>query len=308
MGQNERDFADWLAARCRSLDGADGTGAIPIGDDMGAIAVGSSQILVSSDLMLDGVHFDSSKHSFEMIGRKAVACNLSDCAAMAVRPRGVVVSLAMPKSSTIDDAKAIIDGVVGICEEFECALIGGDTTGWKQGLVIDVAVIAEPFPGIEPVRRSGARVGDGIFVTGKLGGSIHGRHMTFTPRVKESQRIAMALGERLHAMMDISDGLGIDLDRMMKASNKGATLERSAVLSIASAALCDAVSNEDKRLVHALSDGEDYELLLSANIDEHDARELGLLRVGMVTDGGGLRLYDGQDIGTPLYPMGWQHF
>lgn len=308
MGQNERDFADWLAARCRSLDGADGTGAIPIGDDMGAIAVGSGQILVSSDLMLDGVHFDSSKHSFEMIGRKAVACNLSDCAAMAVRPRGVVVSLAMPKSSTIDDGKAIIDGVVGICEEFECALIGGDTTGWKQGLVIDVAVIAEPFPGIEPVRRSGARVGDGIFVTGKLGGSIHGRHMTFTPRVKESQRIAMALGERLHAMMDISDGLGIDLDRMMKASNKGATLERSAILNVASDELKTHESCADAIVDHVISDGEDYELLIAADADDDVAKELELIRVGVVMDGEGLNMKSDDGILSQIEPTGWQHF
>lgn len=308
MGQNERDFADWLAARCRRLEGADGSGSIPIGDDMGAIAVSSSQILVSSDLMLDGVHFDSSTHSFEMIGRKAVASNLSDCAAMAVRPRGVVVSLAMPKSSTIDDAKAIIDGVVGICDEFECALIGGDTTGWKQGLVIDVAVIAEPYPGIDPIKRSGARVGDGIFVTGKLGGSIYGRHMTFTPRVREAKKIALALGESLHAMMDISDGLGIDLDRMMKASNKGATLERSAILKIASDELNAGEASADAIIDHVLSDGEDYELLIAADTDDDVAKELGLIRVGVITDGEGLKLKSDDGRLSRIEPTGWQHF
>jgi thiamine-monophosphate kinase len=308
MGQNERDFIDWLTVRRQSLERAGAAGAIAIGDDMGAIAVGERQILVSSDLMLEGVHFETSKHSFEMIGRKAVACNLSDCAAMAVRPRGVVVSLAMPKSSTIDDAKAIIEGVIGICGEFDCVLIGGDTTGWKHGLVIDVAVVAEPYPGIDPIRRSGARVGDGIFVTGKLGGSIHGRHLSFTPRVKEAHKIALALGEKLHAMMDISDGLGIDLDRMMKRSNKGAKLERLAVMKVASTALRDVVSNEDKLLVHVLSDGEDYELLLTANIDESLACELGLVRLGIVTKRRGLRLDHGEGVETPLFPIGWQHF
>ncbi len=304
MGQNEREFADWLASRCRpsSIDGA-----IPIGDDMGGIATGSGQILVSSDMLLDGVHFDSKQHSLEMIGRKAAACSLSDCAAMAVCPKGVVVSLALPKESSIEDARAIMEGVIGICDEFDCALIGGDTTSWHHALVIDVAIIAEPFPGIEPVRRSGAQVGDRIFVTGPLGGSIYGGHMTFTPRVTEARRIASTLGSKLHAMMDISDGLGIDLDRMMTASKKGATLDRLDVLQVASPALREVESNESRRIDHVLSDGEDYELLLTANVDDSVANDLGLIPLGVVTNSTGLTLKSGDDE-SPIEPRGWQHF
>lgn len=304
MGQNERDFADWLADRCHPP----AAGGIAIGDDMGGIAIGGGQILVSSDMLLDGVHFDSSKHGYEMIGRKAAACNLSDCAAMAVRPKGVVVSLALPKSSGIEDAKAIIEGVLGICEEFDCVLIGGDTTGWDHALVIDVAIVAEPYPGIEPVRRSGARSGDRIFVTGPLGGSILGHHMSFTPRVEQARKIATTLGDRLHATMDISDGLGIDLDRMLIASQKGATLNRSAVLQIASSALRKVESNEENLINRVLSDGEDYELLLATDAGDVIAKELGLIPVGVVTDGDGLKLRSDEGVESPIEPKGWQHF
>ncbi len=304
MGQNERDFAEWLVSRCGRLPSGM---TIPIGDDMGGIPAGSGQILVSSDMLLDGVHFDSKQHSFAMVGRKAAACNLSDCAAMAVRPLGVVVSLALPKTSGLDDAKAIMEGVIRVCEQFDCVLIGGDTTRWNHALVIDVAIVAEPYPGIDPIRRSEAEAGDRIFVTGPLGGSIRSRHMTFTPRVNEARKIASELGGRLHAMMDISDGLGIDLDRMMNASNTGAVLERSAVLQVASPDLRDVESSDDGLIEHVLSDGEDYELLIAADVNDAVAGELGLTPLGVVTERKNLMLKS-EGTETQIEPGGWQHF
>lgn len=308
MEQNERDFADWLAVRCQRGVSSPMATTIPIGDDMGGLGVCGDQILVTSDMLLDGVHFDSAEHCPAVIGRKAAACSLSDCAAMAVRPIGAVVSLALPKAFELDDAKSLIEGVVGICDEFDCVLLGGDTTRWIHPLVVDVTMIASPYEGIEPVRRGGARSGDRVFVTGCLGGSICGHHLSFVPRVYEARRIASELGGRLHAMMDISDGLAIDLDRMMVASKTGATLDRSAILSVSTDALRKNAPNEDDVVKHVLSDGEDYELLIAADADDKAMVDLGLIPVGVVDERVGLRIRGERGNETQIEPSGWQHF
>ncbi|NOX59107.1 MAG: thiamine-monophosphate kinase [Planctomycetes bacterium] len=319
--QDERDFVRWLQARCRKTARAGetqpqsalmpGTGCrveIPIGDDMGGLAIGGDQILVTADMLLDGIHFDLAEHSPAAIGRKAAACSLSDCAAMAVCPRGAIVSLALPDRFSVDDAKAIMEGVIDMCGRFDCVLMGGDTTRWKHPLVVDVAMVACPYPGIGPVRRDGAQAGDRILTTGRLGGSIRGHHLSFTPRVHEAHRIAAALGENLHAMMDISDGLAIDLDRMLEASGKGAILDRDAVLAVASDAANEISRNDEDLIRHVLSDGEDYELLLTAKLTDEEAESLGLIAVGTIDEGEGMRLRDSQGHETKIEPVGWQHF
>ena len=276
-----------------------------IGDDMAILAAGGPT-LFASDMLLDGVHFDARRHGLRDVGWKAVACNLSDCAAMAVRPVGITISLALPRKFSLSEVQELYAGLFDVAKRFGVAVAGGDTTRWDHPLVIDVAVLAEPYPGVTPIQRSAAQPGDGLYVTGPLGGSILGKHLSFMPRVVEAHRLAASLKGRLHAMIDVSDGLSLDLWRLCSASGVGAVLEEK---------LLDAVVSEDARrlsaidgkdpLVHALEDGEDYELLFTA---EGPIRVEGVsaLPIGRITDSGlCLHRHDGTAI--PLSPGGYVH-
>ena len=306
MARSEPEFIDWLAGRLRS-DAAHVV--LGIGDDMSIAQVGGEAILATSDMLADGVHFDTRTQPLADIGHKCIACSLSDCAAMAVRPLTATVSAVLPRGMDQANVRALVDGMARTANEFDCPITGGDTVVWAGPLVVDVSINAVPYPGIDPVRRSTAVAGDGIHVTGTLGGSSLGKHLTFIPRVAEARAIAETLGSDLHAMMDLSDGLSLDLFRMCQASDVGATL---------TAALLDRVTSTDARRVaerdgrtptdHALNDGEDFELLLAVD-GERPAEELaglGLFRVGTVTERGlVLELPNGNH--SPLHPGGYQH-
>jgi thiamine-monophosphate kinase len=298
----ELDFVQWLSRRAKARSGL----IVGIGDDMAVIDVGGRRVLMASDMMLDGVHFDSTKQDLRLIGRKALACNLSDCAAMAVRPVAATVSLAMPTALGLAQAQGIIEGVEQLAAEFDVALAGGDTTTWDQPLVIDVAIIAEPWQGIDPILRSGAKVGDGLYVTGPLGGSLLGRHLAFVPRVREARCIAEGLGPRLHAMMDISDGLSLDAHRLATASGVGVRLDEAAVTAVISDDARSMAGIDGRSpLEHALADGEDFELLL-AIAGEATVPGVALRRVGEIT-ASGLEMMGIDGVARPLTPQGYIH-
>jgi thiamine-monophosphate kinase len=302
----ELQLVDWLRARERRRPGV----LLGIGDDMAAVHVPSNRICLASDMLLDGVHFRTDQHEPSGIGRKAIACCLSDCAAMAVSPLAAVVSVALPPAWDLSRAQALFEGMFLIADEFEMAIVGGDTTCWNHPLVIDVAVSAVPIHGIEPVLRSGALIGDGIYVTGPLGGSLSGRHLTFTPRVREARVLAETLGRRLHAMMDLSDGLSLDLWRMCVASGVGAVLDENRLTPVISK---DALrmANGDSRaaMERALSDGEDFELLLAVSPDGPPVESTGgvpIHRVGTVVPRGLWieRMHGTREV---LQPRGYVH-
>jgi len=303
MSDGELQFVEWLRQRQWSSAAVQ----LGIGDDMAVVACGSGSFLVSSDMLLDGVHFDTSVNPLEAVGRKAIACSLSDCAAMAVEPVAVVVSVALPTSMPIEDAKRLYCGMAAVADEFHLAVAGGDTTCWDHPLAIDVAITATLYPGIEPVRRDGARIGDALYVTGPLGGSLLGRHLSFTPRVREARQIAAAMGQDLHAMIDISDGLSLDLHRICAASKVGACLHEGELERVVSDEAVQAAERDGRSpLDHALSDGEDFELLLAAEGDASRS-EVTLHRIGTITESG-LQLV-GRDGGSRvLKPAGFTHF
>lgn len=299
---NELDIVEWVRSRTR-IHSAVVSG---VGDDMAELRTAGSGVLLSSDLLLDSVHFDSNVHSLFRIGRKAVARTLSDCAAMAVNPTALLISLALPHKIESDGVRELFEGMFAMADEFDVAVTGGDTARWNGLLAIDISVLAEPFPGIKPIRRGGARIGDEVYVTGKIGGSILGKHLDFTPRIREAKAIANKLGENLHALMDISDGLALDLWRMCKVSGVGAVLDEDRIAHVISesAQVC---SRHDGRsaLEHALADGEDYELLMAVSpqtqVGALDLRAVGTIAV----DGFQIRRLDGR-IET-LRPEGWVH-
>jgi len=302
MAKDELELVAWLREQQRWHT----TVALGIGDDLAALALNADFVLVGSDMLLDGVHFDSARHDPAQIGRKALACALSDCAAMAVRPVAAVVSLALPSSMPLSEVKSMYGGMFPLAEECGAVIVGGDTTRWDHPLAIDVSVTAVSWPGIDPVTRSRARPDDLLYVTGPLGGSLLGRHLSFAPRLTEARALAENLGHRLHAMIDISDGLSLDLWRLCEASRVGAMLDERQLDEVVSADAGRAGAEDGRApLDHALSDGEDFELLFAA---APDARELGAPAwpIGTVTNAGlSVRGADGAT--RPLEPRGWVH-
>ena len=250
----EADFIAWLRDRVPRYPRLP-TG---IGDDCAVLADGS---LVTVDLLTDGVDFRLAEVSPRRIGRKALAVNLSDIAAMAGRPTAAVVALALPRNGAAELARELYEGLLPLAERYGVALVGGDTNTWDGPLAISVTLLGQVTQG-RPVLRSGALPGDCLLVTGRFGGSILGHHFDFEPRGAE----ALWLHEHytLRAVIDVSDGLSLDLHRLCEASGCGAELDLAAV-PIAPAAIELARQRADgsTALDHALSDGEDFELILA---------------------------------------------
>lgn len=261
----ETEFLAWLAERlpphpCLKMGPGDDAAVLDLGN--------RPECVVTVDLLTDGVDFRLGETSLERIGRKALAVNLSDLAAMAARPLAAVVALALPRAGALETAIGLYQGMLPLAERFQTAIAGGDTNTWDGPLAIAITLIGQTTErGI--LRRDGARPGDAIVVSGDFGGSILGKQFDFEPRVNE----ALLLSERhkLHAGMDVSDGLSLDLSRLCHASRCGAVLDLAAI-PIAAAAHEVASGDRSLALDRALSDGEDFELLLALAMP--DARRL----------------------------------
>src|SRR5947208_13899447 len=193
-------FIDWLRQRTP----ADARVLIGPGDDTAAVRLTPGRpCLVTTDMLLEGSHFLLAEVTPRLVGRKAMAVNLSDIAAMAGRPVAAVVSVGLPRQGGRALAEELYRGLREVADAFDTAVVGGDTNSWDGPLVISVTVLGEPT-GRGPVTRSGARPGDWLLVTGPLGGSILGKHLDFTPRVREAQRLHAQAD--LHPLLDLTDG------------------------------------------------------------------------------------------------------
>ncbi len=309
--KGEFEFINWLR---QHLAGLPGEGIkIGIGDDMGQVRLPGQEVLACCDMILDGVHFDSGKHSYRQIGYKALACNLSDCAAMAAKPIAVLISLALPEQIDMEAAKELYLGMEVLCRQFKCPIIGGDTTSWSGKLAIDVTVLAAAGKS-GPIRRQGARVGDLIFVTGKLGGSILGKHMDFEPRIDH----AGWLGENwpVHAMIDISDGLVADLGHICDESGVGGVLVQQLLDGAISPAAIQLAGQDGpdgpNALGHALYDGEDYELIVvcdpKLSMDRIPPLDLVMIPIGNISDKQGIWLEGTDGRTVELHVHGYEHF
>jgi thiamine-monophosphate kinase len=280
------------------------------GDDAALLALAQDNAcVVTTDMLMDGVDFQLAKCDPKRVGRKALAVNLSDLAAMAARPVGAVISLALPRRGGEELAMQLYEGLIPLAEEFETAMAGGDINSWDGPLVISITAIGEVVPGKE-WRRSGARPGDEILVTGSFGGSILGKHIDFTPRIRE----ALLLAERfeIHAAMDVSDGLSLDLSRLCEASGCGAALDLSQI-PIAPAAIELEAKDGQSALEHAMADGEDFELILAiapvVAVKLLAVQPLGvpLTSIGRFVKEPGLWQQAGSGPLQPLVPRGYEH-
>lgn len=285
---------DGLVARLVESLPKGGDVVVGPGDDCAVIDTGTENYqLLKTDCLIEGIHFERGTEPL-LVGEKAMKRVISDIAAMGGMPKHALVTLA------VDEARAVVEitgwyaGMVAAAEKFGCAIVGGETSKLpREGAVISIAMTGEVRPD-QCVLRSGAKRGDLILVSGLLGGSFEsGRHLTFTPRLREAQWLVSS--HLPSAMMDLSDGLGSDLPRLALASGEGYTISPERLRCHAG------VSIED-----AISDGEDYELLFTIAPEK-----TGMLMVewAAVFPGVPLTIIGEITEETPIeLSSGWEHF
>jgi len=283
-----------------------------IGDDAAILRlVEMDECVITVDLLTDHVDFELSQIDPKRAGRKALAVNLSDLAAMAARPLAAVVALVVPRQGGMRLAVGLYEGLLPLAEEYGLAIAGGDTNSWDGPLAISVTLIGR-LTSRGPLRRDGARPGDRILVTGSFGGSILGRQFDFQPRVNEALRLAERY--QLHAGIDASDGLAIDLARVAEQSGCGAVVQADAV-PVADDAhrLAEKLADGSTPLEHALGDGEDFELILAVPPQQakrmlaEQPLDVPLREIGQFIAEAGLWQTDRSAGRRPLVPQGWQH-
>ncbi|MBI1845850.1 MAG: thiamine-phosphate kinase [Candidatus Rokubacteria bacterium] len=308
--------------------------AVGIGDDCAVLEpTPGTRLVVTTDLLLEDVHFRRRWAGPADIGWKSLAVNLSDIAAMGGQPRWVLVALACPPGTTAADADAFYTAALGLADEHGVALVGGDTSLSPAGWLVNVTLLGEA---VTPLLRAGARAGDVIAVTGDLGASAAGlavlehpemasrldaaardevsrRHLRPAARVKEGRWLAAAGG--VTAMIDLSDGLTKDLGHVLDESGGGAEV-RVDHLPVAAATRAAAAALGADALAWATGGGEDYELLLTCAATQWPGLADGLARatgtrltaIGRVVAGPpGLRLVDAAGAVVPATP-GFEHF
>ena len=220
-----------------------------IGDDAAVLPYTKDKyLLLTTDMLVQDGHFTRQMPP-RLIGHKALACNISDIAAMGGLPTFAVVSIGVPKDLPVRFIEDVYKGIQSTARDFNISIVGGDTIKTDK-IVINVALLGE----VEKkylVTRDGAKAGDWIFVTGPLGGSLKsGRHLNFTPRLAQSRFLVENF--KPSAMIDISDGLAGDLNHILENSRVGARLDYGYI-----------PRHKQVSLSQALGDGEDFELLFT---------------------------------------------
>lgn len=272
------------------------------GDDCGIVHL-EGEILFTVDHLIEGRHFAGGAASpgVDLIGRKAVARSVSDIAAMGGIPVCSLAAACLPEGYTL--ANELFDAVHRWGRQFGSPVIGGDIATYPGPLAISITVVGTVHPQRGAVLRSTAKVGDIVYVTGKLGGSLaSGRHLTFEPRIPEARWLCDTLGAALHSMIDLSDGLGRDAGRVAEASNVRIEL------------------NADQLPRHqgvdcwqsAVGDGEDYELMFTVAATSDlpsvvPGTSTPLTRIGRVVAGAGCTIQLAGGGIVDVSSMGWDH-
>jgi thiamine-monophosphate kinase len=317
---------------------------IGIGDDAAALKVSASHtLLITSDLLLEGVHFDLSYTDFYSLGWKSAAVNLSDIAAMGGVPRFCLTALGLPASVSVEQVSEFYRGFNALLRDHSTELVGGDTCRSRKGLFISVTALGEAEPS-QVVTRAGARPGDRIFVTGTLGDSAAGmellksgaggrgpgdrgkelkpeirnrksaianlirRHLRPVPRVEWGRKLA--LSGCASSMIDLSDGLSSDIFHICEQSGVGAEiLAGRAPMSGALRSMSGKLTKTAER--YALTGGEDYELLFTvppAGVKKLQSLKIPLTEIGLITTGREITLINDKGNTRPLQSSGYEHF
>ena len=278
------------------------------GDDCAVLDWSGSKLLFKTDAIVEGIHFERDTPP-EAIGRKALARALSDIAAMAGTPTHALITLGVHAEMEPSLIEAVYQGLRDCAREHHVNIVGGETTSLSQ-LTLSISLIGKAS---KPILRTGSAVGDAIFVSGELGGSLAGHHLNFTPRLKEARWLSDQ--DIVHAMIDLSDGLATDLRHLLSDQTGAELLTRA--LPIRRAAKERARDNPSGKtaLLAALTDGEDYELLFT--VSSKDAvplldgwksafPETQLHCIGKITDQPGIALRDDKGV-KPLTLHGYDH-
>jgi len=313
----ERVFLEWLQSETKSRKHPNLI--LGVGDDAAIVDFKDGSTVISTDMLAEGVHFLSGEMPLELIGRKAMAVNLSDLAAMAARPVCAVVSLMLPKAMVLDEVKTLVGGMLKLADEFGVAIVGGDTNVWDGPLVINVAItglLDDASPPAGGWRMNGAQAGDVILVSGDFGHSIESKHLNFTPRVA----LALFLRDKyyVHAATDITDSLTIDLSLIAEQSGLAMELHEASI-PISDDALAKYDDNQSAALNSALYDGEDFELAIV--VDPETAKRIledqklpckmtsvgKMTSVDKMTQAETFILVDAQGNTRSLEPKGYEH-
>ena len=304
---DEFSFIKWI----RSNQKEDKNIIIGIGDDCASIKIdGNKQCLVTTDMLVEGTHFDLKKNTPGEIGKKSIACSISDIAAMGCSAKYAVVSICFPQETRTKLAKELFLGMKREADTYNIKIIGGDVVSGKKMLVVNVAMYGEN-KGLNPVTRSGAKVDDAIMVTGALGGSILKKHFAFKPRLKEGQLLNKKFN--INSMIDISDGLVADLNHILEESGVGAVLYEDEVPVSADAKKL-ARKTGFSALHHALHDGEDYELLFTLSGKESkkllasSSFPVHLSKIGYIKRSNGISMQGSSGKLKKIKPVGYEHF
>jgi thiamine-monophosphate kinase len=307
-----------IAAIGRVLSGAGPEVLVGPGDDAAVVRPGSGELVMTTDAMVDGVHFLMDRTTPRDLGYKAIAVNVSDIAAMAGSPRFALCALTLTDAVDAAWVVELAGGMRECCDEFALSLVGGNLSRGRE-LSVVVSVTGEVGPG-RAARRRGARPGDRIVVTGSLGGAAAGLRLASQRSWSEDERDALRRSVRpvprvgeasilsshgVTAMMDVSDGLALDLSRLCGASEVGARIEIVRVPVHPAATLTE-----------ALGGGEDYELLatlpgpdaaVEARTDLREGFGVSLSEIGVIIEEGLIAVAeDGTE--RPLAMEGWDHF
>lgn len=280
------------------------------GDDCAVLACrGADSLVVTIDTVVEGTHFTLKSATLEQVGAKACLTALSDVAAMGVPAAGMVAAAVLPRAMSMDEARRLEAGMQQVARRTGVPIVGGDITSTDARLVVTVTVLGFN-DGLQPVLRSGARPGQPVVVTGRLGGSLTGRHLEPTPRLAEAVELNRRV--RLGAMIDLSDGLSSDLWHILDESGVGADLDERAI-PVSDAAGRQADDDGRSALEHALCDGEDFELLFTVDPDDLDdllaepPGDIELSVIGTISSDPGCRLHHGDGTVTSLERGGWEH-
>ena len=256
------------------------------GDDMGELQIGNQRVLCAVDQLIIGKHV-TPETSPSVVGRKAVARCFSDIAAMAALPAGSLMTACIPSDVENSWCKDVFSGAKEAAEQWGGPIFGGDIASCDGPAMFTVTAIATP--GNRTIKRTGAEIGDFLCITGELGNSFDGHHLTFAPRIEEAQELLHILGSDLHSMIDVSDGLGKD----------GSHLCRNGIQLVIDPNLLPL--REGATIEGAINDGEDYELLFTSSVEPpaHLATVIGRVEQGE----GKVTTTAGEDISS----CGWVH-
>lgn len=299
----EQSFLAYLRGRCRSLPQV----TVGIGDDAAVIEPVVGQQIACTDQVIDGVDFLSDQHSLADIGYKAMAINLSDVAAMGGTPTSALVTLSLPTKNATRIAGEVYEGIFQAASQYKVAIAGGDLSTYDGPLAISITLLGH-VPAGGAWLRSGAGVDEAILVTGPVGGSIRGRHLRPTPRIE----LAAKLRGLVHvtAAIDISDGLSLDLDRLLAKSGVGCEIDVDKI-PIHNDAIELSNSSGRTPFEHAWSDGEDFELILTMSPSDAEkaieaSLDTSLIKIGKTTSRTGIwKLENGRH--ERLSPQGYVH-